>query len=78
MPLICAIILVAVNCLAPYHGFSSTPEKPFIFLYMMRRVNPFLRIFNAIPIPTWIPILIVAMPTLWWSMSMLLFNRIVE
>ncbi len=41
--------------------------------YMMRVVNPFLRIANAIPVPTWIPILIVAMPTLWWSMSMLLF-----
>ena len=41
--------------------------------YLMRLVNPFLRILNAIPLPTWIPILIVAMPTLWWSMSMLLF-----
>lgn len=41
--------------------------------YLMRLVNPFLRIMNAIPLPTWIPILIVAMPTMWWSMSMLLF-----
>lgn len=41
--------------------------------YTMRVINPFLRIANAIPVPTWIPILIVAMPTMWWSMSMLLF-----
>ena len=41
--------------------------------YTMRVINPFLRIANAVPVPTWIPILIVAMPTMWWSMSMLLF-----
>jgi NitT/TauT family transport system permease protein len=41
--------------------------------YTMGVINPFLRIANAVPVPTWIPILIVAMPTMWWSMSMLLF-----
>jgi NitT/TauT family transport system permease protein len=41
--------------------------------YTMKVINPFLRIANAIPVPTWIPLLIVAMPTMWWSMSMLLF-----
>ncbi len=56
-------IVIAVP-LGIYLGWSK---------YLMRIVNPFLRIFNAIPLPTWIPILIVAMPTLWWSMSMLLF-----
>lgn len=56
-------IIIAVP-LGIYLGWSK---------YLMRIVNPFLRIFNAIPLPTWIPILIVAMPTLWWSMSMLLF-----
>lgn len=41
--------------------------------YPARVLSPYLKIANAIPIPTWIPILIVAMPTLWWSMSALIF-----
>lgn len=41
--------------------------------YLMRVVNPFLRIANAVPVPAWIPVLIVGLPTLFLSMSALLF-----
>jgi len=41
--------------------------------YLMRVMNPFVRIVNAVPVPAWIPVLIVGLPTLFLSMSALLF-----
>lgn len=36
-------------------------------------INPYLRITNAVPLPAWIPMLIILLPTFFISMSALLF-----